>query len=123
MTLGDFIEELERLEANGAGHLNIRFDNGRVPNGFCSWRGRYAHCTIDSEEGTVPIFNVGALLSLARDAVGATMEGYKGGDFTMTAETPLWADEYGRYQANIPASVEQIGDEVVVHILDIYDYA
>jgi hypothetical protein len=36
-----------------------------------------------------------ALHALLVDTLGKTLEGYKGGDFLMDADTPLWCSPYG----------------------------
>lgn len=65
-----------------------------IKNGFdCphSWRGIYAELAFTPTENTV----VADMLTDARSAVGATYEGYKGGDFTMDENTRVHFSYYG----------------------------
>lgn len=87
MRLGDLIDTLEGF----APDMPVFYGPDR-PNQFMSWRGRYAELTL--VPGDKPM-TVGKLLGLARKADGGTFTGYKGGEFTMNRDTPVWADDYG----------------------------
>lgn len=90
MKLGELIDTLKALPPTH----DVKFDNGRVPTDICSWRGSYDELTIDSEPGADRM-SVKALLSLAKSADGDTFTGYKGGEYVMNRDTPVWADPYG----------------------------
>lgn len=65
-----------------------------VPFGFGhphSWRGDYAQLAFEPEENVT----VAYMLEAAKSALGATYEGYKGGDFTMDEYTRIHIEEYG----------------------------
>jgi hypothetical protein len=65
-----------------------------VPDGFGtadSWRGVYAFLRFNPERNTV----VADMLVNAHLALGKTFQGYKGGDWTMTRDTPCFIDPYG----------------------------
>lgn len=65
-----------------------------VPIGFAnphSYRGFYHELAFEP----APTVTVGAMVEAARSAVGRTFTGYKGGDYTMTAYTPVWLAAYG----------------------------
>lgn len=91
MTLGPFITALEVLEQS----KQIAFDFcGLAPTRFSSYRGYYDHLQLEfAEDGNT---TVGEALAKARAAMGNAFAGYKGGDYTMHAGTPLWAGVYGR---------------------------
>jgi hypothetical protein len=57
-----------------------------------SYRGYYDQVAFDPVQGA----KIGDMLIYARNALGATFTGYKGGDFTMKDDTPCWISEYGR---------------------------
>lgn len=102
MRLGELIDTLEKLPSEA----EVRFDTGDSPKRFDSWRGVYAQLTLirnGSKRKTV-----GQLLAEARAADGGVFKGYKGGDFTMDRDTPVWADDYGEcvYNALIGARME-----------------
>lgn len=83
MTLGKFIALLEGLPSgslvSGLGSL-------------ISYRGYYSDLAFIPTNATV---TRETMLDLCRAAVGQTFEGYKGGDYTMGASTPLWVADYG----------------------------
>ncbi len=89
MTLGELIDTLAALPATA----EVRFDFGTVPTQFVSWRGDYAELSLDSAVGGA--ISVAALLVLAQKAVGGTFRGWKGGRYTMSRSTPVWADFWG----------------------------
>jgi hypothetical protein len=88
LTLGGLIDALE----NAPHAAIVSFDSGNHPGTEDSYRGYYEDLAFDHEAEPV---TVEVLLQQARSALGATYEGYKGGDFTMRAETPLWKASYG----------------------------
>lgn len=98
LTLGEFIKKLEAQPQDN----NIYFDFAHlVPDHFMSWRGVYRELAlgyrdIEWKDGKyVGYMTVAELLEKAKKAVGAVFEGYKGGDFTMREDTPVWVSNYG----------------------------
>lgn len=87
LTLGGLIAALE-----GAGDTPVRFDRGGSPTKPHSYRGYYSDLCFESTDKPV---KASRLLEGARTSVGRTFEGYKGGDFTMGEDTPLWVAPYG----------------------------
>ena len=97
LTLGRLIEKLER-----AAHAkDDACDAQRVYFDFCdlspvhldSWRGVYAFLALgwnESGQMTLP-----QLLGECTRAVGATFEGWKGGSYKMTKETPVMVANRG----------------------------
>lgn len=60
-----------------------------VPLGFRhphSYRGYYDEVAFEAARNV----SVAEMLASARSAVGATFQGWKGGDFTMRESTPVW---------------------------------
>lgn len=90
LVLGELIEELEKHPDTA----RVRFDFANFePNGFCSYRGFYDHLSLmyrRSHSATI-----GELLAAARNAVGGTFSGWKGGEFTMGRGTPIWVSDSG----------------------------
>ena len=68
---------------------------GKYPGYFHSWRGDYSDLTLD--RGMEPP-TVAQLLTRAQAAIGATFQGWKGCDFRMDRETPVWAENDGDCQ-------------------------
>lgn len=88
LTLGGLIEELEKADPA----LPIKFDTGAHPGQADSYRGYYSDLAF--APSSTPL-TAGELLKRCRSALGATFQGYKGGDFIMGADTPLWSASYG----------------------------
>lgn len=61
-------------------------------SGLGSYRGYYEML---AWEGAPEPVSIGAMLNEARRAVGGTFEGYKGGEYTMGGDTPVWIANYG----------------------------
>ena len=116
MRLGELIKVLEAVPAG----TEVVYSDGTIPRRFYSWRGDYSQLTLSPDgEG----ITAGELLALAQDAVGATFEGYKGGDFVMDADSPLYADDNG--DANgyaILGSSGGHGEPLTLWRVDIGDY-
>lgn len=89
MTLGDLIKRLSSMDPE----LEIKNIDGYLS----SYRGIYRCLSIDWE--TDPEYNykttVKKFLEKCKAAVGAEFEGYKGGEYLMTEETPIWLSGYG----------------------------
>lgn len=60
---------------------------------FISYRGYYSDLALTPTDDA-PL-TVSALLMQAKAALGATFEGYKGGNYVMDERTPLWFADYG----------------------------
>jgi hypothetical protein len=81
--LGNLIARLEREDPTRV-----------LPIGFAdphSYRGYYHELAFEPRRNIA----IGDMLEAARSALGATYEGYKGGDYTMTEHTDCWIAEYG----------------------------
>ena len=90
LTLGEFIDKLAALPADRPVYFG--FGNA-VPACFASWRWSYDELALGYKDHDAP--TAGDLLAKAREAVGQTFTGWKGGDFTMTRHTPVWVANQG----------------------------
>ena len=91
LTLGELILKLEAAKDKT---VDVRFDFAWFrPRGLRSWRGSYSEIAIEWDEKTET--KVQWLIDELKAAIGKTYEGYKGGDFTMGKNTPVWVDNYG----------------------------
>jgi hypothetical protein len=95
ITLGQLIETLE-----SADQTLVVADGFTKPD---SWRGVYAFLRFGPARNTV----VSDMLAHARSAVGATFEGYKGGNYTMNRETPVFIDGYGESNSDTAAITKE----------------
>jgi hypothetical protein len=99
VTLGQLIEHLQVLRDD----LPVALPLQRHPGRFVSYRGNYAQLAIEAGDGYKPGFEsegyvmhetVGSLLKAAKAVDGATLTGFKGGEYKMSRSTPIWiADE------------------------------
>lgn len=83
LSLGELITELERHDSDQA-----------VAHGFGkshSYRGYYDQLAFQPVENTT----VGAMLRAAKEALGKTYTGYKGGEYAMGEWTDVWLANYG----------------------------
>lgn len=82
MTLGQLIERLQELPSD------LMLTNaGMVP---MSYRGYYTDLSFEPDENvTVQMF-----LDSARGSMGKVFQGYKGGDYLMGENTPVWIANY-----------------------------
>lgn len=102
LTLGAAIKAAEALPPSTV----VRFNGGGGPTDEHSYRGYYSDLAFETGEPTT----AEAFLAMCKKALGATYEGYKGGDFVMDARTPLWRAAYGDCgEAIVSASVGDDG--------------
>jgi len=84
MTLYKFISLLETFPKDK------QIENIGEPH---SYRGYYSDLAFEKLEGTISVEDL--LKILKNDCLSKTYTGYKGGDFFMDVNTPLWIAKYG----------------------------
>tara|TARA_R110002072_G_scaffold63430_2_gene157822 strand:+ start:430 stop:777 length:348 start_codon:yes stop_codon:yes gene_type:complete len=92
MKLGSIIQQLEGCDPEAP----VRFDFGGLspdPTQLDSYRGYYNDLALGWTDRSC---TVQELLEALREANGRTFTGYKGGEFDMNNQTPVWIAEYGR---------------------------
>lgn len=82
--------------------------------GVGSYRGYYDHLAI--EPGGKPGTVAEAVTEL-QGAIGKTFQGYKGGDYTMTQDTPVWVSHYGEASGHRVVDVVLSGTSGDVSVL------
>ena len=93
-SLGEVIQMLERANPDA----DVQYDFCYLrPTDVDSYRGYYDHLALGwsdkhDDEGYWP--KVSTLLERLRAAVGNTYYGYKGGEYRMNEDTPLWVANY-----------------------------
>jgi hypothetical protein len=83
MTLGKLIDKLKTMDPDAM------IDGIETPH---SYRGYYDDLAF--EQGTEKM-SVSSALIIATNCMGEVFEGYKGGDFQMGRNTPIWMSGYG----------------------------
>ncbi len=99
LTLGQFINMLENVSKDHKDEeKTIRYDFGYFePNGIHSYRGYYDQLALGYEikeygEET----KVSDVLKYCKNAIGKSFVGWKGGEYTMDEDTPLWVSNSGQ---------------------------
>jgi len=88
LTLGELIDVLDAAPPDAV----VTFSGGGGIGRERSYRGYYHDLALE------PAAEAGTAADLAKRmkaAAGSTYEGYKGGDYTMNLDTPLWRAYYG----------------------------
>lgn len=101
LTLGKAIAALAALPAE----TPVRYDVGGAPGEADSYRGYYSDLALEPEGG---LDTAGKLLAELTAANGKTFEGYKGGDFRMEDNTPLWMATYGTTSGSLAITDLQV---------------
>lgn len=130
LTLGKTIKLLEMAinddpEEEAKDPKKVYFDFCRlVPNGIDSYRGYYDELAVNwCNEGwdhagkEIKGWPLTELIAELKAAVGKTYEGYKGGDFKMTEDTPLWVANYGESGSTAIVGVLDQGWCVIIETL------
>lgn len=115
MTLGEMIDALEKCDPATIVYFDFCDFS---PYGIDSYRGTYAHLAL----GYRPAFrqsgnalNVVETLVLLRAALGRTFTGYKGGEFKMNRDTPMWVSDYGQSASTGIVGVTNYGYMVIIN--------
>ena len=112
--------KLTELIAAAPRSLPVVFDSDLPPGDLASYRGYYSNLAIEPA-GEVPV-TVAEFGAKLRAAHGATFKGYKGGDFEMDADTPVWAATYGHASSIGIIGVDVLEDRVVIRTADVDGY-
>lgn len=108
MTLGGLIAALDGIKDD----LPAMIDNSPYyPGKAHSYRGFYTDLAFQPSNERC---TVGDLRARCCESLNAIFEGYKGGDFTMTEDTPLWISDYGETSDIAVMGVENLGSHVVL---------
>lgn len=111
-TLGDLINELEKFPKEWKVYIKPFH---LIPQNFTSYRGYYSDLCLtyttrdESKERTT----VGSLLAMAKEVDGKELLGYKGGEFLMNKETPIWVSDSDFSTGVAIASVESYFDGAI----------
>jgi hypothetical protein len=117
MTLGELIARLEACAPSKV----VRFPFCSVsPADVGSYRGYYDQLAVEWTDESV--MTVADFLTLLRNAVGATFEGYKGGEYRMTRDTPVWVANYGRSDGTGITGVHEGEFDVLLAVANCNNY-
>lgn len=143
LMLGEMILKLEAIrEKNKPLFIDIM---DKRPKGINSWRGIYAELAIQTEDfgsyqtseieivcewGNIYKYKqigkesptVAEWIEVLKEAVGKTFTGYKGGDFIMRKNTPIYLAEYGCSSFKIddkPIDEKEYSNYKTVYFIDV----
>jgi hypothetical protein len=121
LTIGETIAALKAVEYNN--DADVRFDFGYfVPYRAESYRGFYNQLALgygphnpQKEWEKQSILKTPAkVIQELEGAIGRTYEGYKGGDFVMRADTPLWVANRGDANETGVIGVRSVNYTVII---------
>lgn len=90
MTLGKMIDALTKFDQSALVVFGGADDG--APGSEDSYRGYYSDLSFDASGKNVTVSD---FKKSCEAALGQTYQGYKGGDYKMGADTPLWCASYG----------------------------
>lgn len=115
MGIGELSSLLKAAGASKPVHAAIGDESlGSVSAVVRSYRGYYEQLAIEPGEVTT----AGELASALDAAVGATFYGYKGGNYTMSRNTPVWFSGYGEATGCAITGVVETDRAVVLMITE-----
>lgn len=117
LTLGQLIKSLE----SSSQYATVECTNGISPGTPYSYRGYYSDIAFELNDPTEVDLKVKDFLAICRKVLGTTLEGYKGGDFVMDANTPLWLSAWGDASDVAIMDVVRKDDETVLLVVKSLD--
>ncbi len=133
LSLGQIIEKLEVLaekskeqEEERDEPMQVDYDFGTcIPTKLASWRGNYSELALgymlsgyDNDKDHFAKTTVHELLAEMKSAMGKVFDGWKGGEFMMGENTPVWVDNQGN--ASNTAIIDIVDDGWRVLIMTQY---
>lgn len=109
LTLGQLIALLDEADDD----LPVEFSEGGFPTDPHSYRGYYCDLALESTDEEVVVADLQETLE---DVHGSELTGYKGGQFEMGTNTPLWQSEWGNSNGP-PIEDAEVEDDRVVLVL------
>lgn len=106
MTLGGLQKALAMVHDDTL----VKFDNGDVPGDLRTYRGNYNEAAISDGWGKR---TVGELFEQLINFIGTDQPGYKGGEYLMHQDTPLWCAQHGNHGYPIVGTTMR-GDTIVL---------
>jgi len=106
LTLGQIIDKLEKCGLKHGGDdepKQVYYDfSSAIPTNLDSWRGSYSELALgfklsgyDNDDEHFAETNAETLLLELKNAVSKEYTGWKGGEFTMNEDTPVWVSNAG----------------------------
>ena len=87
------------------------------PKTIDSWRGSYVELALDFNSEGEPM-SITEFYNMLKDTIGKEFTGYKGGEFVMGKNTPVWVANYGN--SGNTAVIDIVDDEYKIIIITGY---
>jgi len=113
LTIGELVDLLRGFDQES--HIT-----GVVAEGD-SYRGSYDYFYLETfqYDGGNEETTVGELLNyLEEEVLGHVFTGYKGGDYTMVADTPIFLSTYGTSSGHVFLGAKEVGNKVYPILMD-----
>lgn len=114
LKLGDLVEALASAIAAGNGKMAVTTSGGGFVTNPHSYRGYYEDLALEPSSSITTIEELHA--ELCQRVLNKELEGYKGGDFRMGTDTPIWISPYGCSYNDAVVGYEVAGDGGIVLI-------
>lgn len=122
LEVGELIDELTEIIPLGVKmkylEKEVRYDFNPIAfiTKLKSWRGVYSELTLDYDiNKNKSSVTLGDLIKDLKNSIkGKVFRGYKGGEFRMNIDTPVWADPYGMYNERAIIGVEDTEDFILI---------
>jgi len=128
LTLGELIELIEKAPLKYTDYeekeqpKSINFDFGNAyPDGLTSWRGAYEELAICYSDERNEDVTAEKFLKRLKEANGETFTGWKGGEFKMDLDTPLWIANSGHSSNSVPIGVH-VGEYSITILTTFCEY-
>lgn len=121
LTLGQLISELKRVKEQQTDthgdQATVFYDFNRfTPTTGDSYRGYYEQFALGvSETHAFPGANLDELiLHLEKECLGQVFHGWKGGEYVMKTDTPVWIANRGETTDVVPVGVRDLGYQIII---------
>ena len=109
LTLGQLIDKLKACDQAKWVIINSSLN---YPGYLSSYRGYYEQLAVTIQSKN--LVKVAEFLKLCKKACGYVFTGYKGGEYLMDTDTPVWASNYGHASRAAIVDVIEHEDAIVL---------
>lgn len=97
-----------------------------IPTGFDSYRGYYSDLAIKFapiDRYNTNVMTCKEFTNKLKECIGKEFTGYKGGEFTMSEDTPVWVANYGNSGGTGIIGITETNINVILHtaLIDVWD--
>lgn len=112
LTIREMVEELKKVKDQES-EVFIDFAWFR-PVDVGSWRGSYNELAIRYETLSDKAMTVKKLVEVLEGAIGKSYPGWKGGEFEMHGDTPVWVDNAGDGSMTGVVGIKDLGYRILI---------